>query len=454
VIGVFAAVLALDSCDKATVSASAVQLQDALDIGRPQIGLLLTVTGLVGAVATVPAGTWVDRTVRTRLLAGAVATWGLAMFLSGLATGFTFLLCTRALLAVITAVSGPAVASLIGDYFPEHERGRIYGYVLSGELIGVGFGFVVSGQLATISWRVPFFALVAPTAVVWWFVHRLPEPERGGGSRLERVPPPREDAQPPEDARPPAASSPSPVGASGEPEPQPMRLVDAVRYVLGVRTNVVLIAASALGYFYFSGVRGFAVEFVSRQYTLNLHVATSMSLVLGVGGLGGILVGGRVADALLRRGRLTARIDVAGVAILLSAAFFLPALITHSVWVALPLLTCAAACLGATTPPLDAARLDIIRPALWGRAESVRTLLRNLADAAAPLLFGVVSASVFAASSGLRDTFLLALVSLVTAGALVLLVGRRTYPADAAATGSIPSRSRRGQAARMSRQSG
>ena len=31
------------------------------------------------------------------------------------------------------------------------------------------------------------------------------------------------------------------------------------------------------------------------------------------------------------------------------------------------------------TLPLDAARLDIIHPALWGRAEGVRTVLRMLA---------------------------------------------------------------------------
>jgi MFS family permease len=200
--------------------------------------------------------------------------------------------------------------------------------------------------------------------------------------------------------------------------------------VLSVRTNVVLVVASALGYFYFSGVRGFAVEFVRRQYSLGQHVASSLSVVLGLGGLVGVLVGGRLADRLVRRGRRTARIDVAGVAILLAAVLFVPALLTHSVWMALPLLTGAAGCLGATTPPLDAARLDIMEPDLWGRAEAVRTLLRNLADAMAPLLFGILSASVFSAGTGLRDTFLVAVSCLVAAGAVTLVVGRRTYPGD------------------------
>ncbi len=69
---------------------------------------------------------------------------------------------------------------------------------------------------------------------------------------------------------------------------------------------------------------------------------------------------------------------------------------------------------------------------LWGRAEAVRSLLRDLGDASAPLVFGIVSSSVFTGHSGLRDTFLLAVVALVGASAVALVVGRRTYPHDVA----------------------
>src|SRR5579875_2752277 len=184
VIAVFAAVLALDSADKATIGANATQLKAGLGIDNTDIGLLIAVSSLVGALATLPAGVLVDRTNRTRLLALAIATWAVAMILSGLATSFLFLLMTRLALGAVTAVSAPAIASMIGDYFPGSERGRIWGYVLSGELIGAGFGFLIAGQFASLSWRAPFFVLVPPTALVWWLVHRLPEPERGGASRL------------------------------------------------------------------------------------------------------------------------------------------------------------------------------------------------------------------------------------------------------------------------------
>jgi MFS family permease len=452
VIVVFACVLALDSADKATIGASATQLQSGLGIGRTDIGLLLSVSSLVGAATTVPAGMLVDRMNRTRLLVIAVALWGGAMGLSGLATGFGFLLGSRIALGAVTAAASPAIASLIGDYFPERERGRIYGYVLSGELIGAGFGFVVAGQFANLSWRAPFLVLVVPTAFVWWLVWRLPEPKRGGASRLAAgtheigaggvggtggehgqagSAEPPDQAELARDAVRESDVEPNEHLVLRE-DPKDMPLRTAIRYVLRVRSNVVLIIASALGYFFFSGVRGFAVEFAKQHYRISQSTATSVTLFLGIGALGGVLLGGRFADRWLGRGRLAARVEVAGGASLCAAVLFVPALITGTLWLAIVLLTLASFFLGATSPPLDAARLDIIPPRLWGRAEAVRTVLRSGGDAAAPVLFGFISASAFGGSSGLEYTFLLMLAAVLVGAVIVLVFGRRYYPADVA----------------------
>jgi hypothetical protein len=358
----------------------------------------------------------------------------------------------------VTAISGPAVASLVGDYFPEAERGKMYGYVLSGELIGVGFGFVVAGEFAVLSWRAPFLVLVVPTALIWWLVWRLPEPARGGASRLPpgaleirsgeaiaagerepyREPAPAADEprdQPAELAQDIARREPiSPRAAVVlDTDPRDMSLWRAVVYVLRVRTNVVLIAASALGYFFFSGVRGFGVEASKAHYSLSQSVATFLTLVLGLGMFYGILSGGRVADRLVRHGRLAGRVEVPGWSTLLAAIVFVPAFIVSDVPIALPLLLLASFFLGATNPPLDAARLDIMHPLLWGRAEAVRTVLRNGADAAAPVLFGFLGDSVFGGPDGLHYAFLTMLSALAASAIILLMLGRRTYPADVAA---------------------
>lgn len=100
--------------------------------------------------------------------------------LCGAATSFTFLIAGRAVLGLIAAATVPCAASLIGDYFPGQERGRIYGYVLSGQMIGTGVGFIACGELAELWWRLGFWVLLLPSIPLAWYLHKLPEPERGG----------------------------------------------------------------------------------------------------------------------------------------------------------------------------------------------------------------------------------------------------------------------------------
>jgi hypothetical protein len=101
--------------------------------------------------------------------------------------------------------------------------------------------------------------------------------------------------------------------------------------------------------------------------------------------------------------------------------------------------------LGGVNPPLSAARLDIVHSRLWGTAEAVRTTLVSISTGLAPLVFGIVStelggstADVSAggvapnAATALGHTFLIMLVTLIVAAALILCVARRTYPRDVA----------------------
>jgi MFS family permease len=391
----------------------------------------------VGSVATLPFGVLADRIVRTPTLAAAICLWGGAMIWSAAATGFGMLVVARLFLGIVTAAAGPLVASLVGDYFGAEERGRIYGFILTGELIGVGIGFAVTGDLALISWRLAFGMLAAPAFVLAWLVWRLPEPERGAQAVLPAVGATRErhgdgvesDAQR-------LARERGYAPASGIQPPEHlerMSLLHAARYVLRVRTNVLVITASALGYYFLGGVQTFGAEFTKRQYGTDQALANLLLVIVGVGALAGVLAGGAAGDALLRRGWLTARVAVAATAGAAAAALFIPAILASGVLAGVPWLVAAAFVLGAQNPPLDAARLDIMPPRLWGRAEGIRTLLRSLAQALAPLLFGAVSDYVFGGGrSGLQWTFAVMLVPLL-ASSWLLWRARRTYPGDVAA---------------------
>ena len=217
-----------------------------------------------------------------------------------------------------------------------------------------------------------------------------------------------------------------------------------LRYVLRVRTNVILIVSSSLGYYMFAGIRTFGVQFAMGHYAVSKAGAMAVVLVGGIGGVAGVIAGGRIADRLLGRGHLDARIVVPAVAFLAMTAALAPAVIATSLLVAVPLLVLAAGFLSLANPPLDAARLDVIPSTMWGRAESVRTLLRTGLEALAPLAFGATAEHLFGGTSGsgLEPTILVMLVPLV-ASPLVLLTARRSYPTDVAtAAASEPSRSR------------
>jgi predicted MFS family arabinose efflux permease len=439
VIVVLACVLGLSGADTATVGASATELRHGLHISNTDIGLLVAATSLVGALASLPFGVLADRVRRTTTLGLAIVLWAVAMFWSASVGNFHGLLVARLFLGAVTAAAGPLVASLVGDYFGSDERGRVYGFILTGELLGAGFGFAVTGDIAALSWRAAFVFLGLPALALAWFVVRLPEPRRGGKGTLAHASKPR-PAEP--GAGMPHETDAQRLARERDLEPDPelvltrdprrMSLIAATRYVLRIRTNIVLVAASALGYYFLAGVQTFGSEFAKQQYGIGQAVANLLLLVIGAGAVLGVLAGGAVGDRILRRGYLNGRITTAAFAASLTAILFIPAIVSRSVGTALPYLTAAAFVLSAQNPPLDAARLDIMPPLLWGRAESIRTLLRSLAIGIAPVLFGAVSDHVFGGGrSGLQWTFAVMLVPLA-ASAVLLWQARLTYPRDVA----------------------
>ncbi|HKN63343.1 MAG TPA: MFS transporter, partial [Gaiellaceae bacterium] len=362
VIVILAAILGLSGADAATVGASAAELRSGLHITNTDIGLLVAVSSLVGAVATLPFGVLADRVTRTRVLGVTIVTWGIAMLWSATASDFTELLWTRLFLGAVTASAGPMVASLVGDWFGSWERGRIYGVILAGEYVGAGVGFAVTGNIAALSWRAAFVILALPAFVLAVVVWRLREPERGGNGVLAS-----DHGHPPEalgqeqdgDAQTTDAQrlarerglTPDPELVVQPGEARRMNLVRATGYVLRVRTNLVLIAASACGYYFLAGLQTFGLEFSRDQYGIDQALASSLLLVIGIGSLAGVLAGGALGDYLLKRGLLNARIWTPAVAAALTTVLFVPAIFTRGAVTAVPYLVAAAFFLGAQNPP-------------------------------------------------------------------------------------------------------
>jgi hypothetical protein len=232
-----------------------------------------------------------------------------------------------------------------------------------------------------------------------------------------------------------------------------MSIVEAVRYILSIPTNMLLIIGSSLGYFFFAGLQTFGILFVRGHFRVGQASAELALVLLVVGSLLGTLASGRVTDYAMRRGFLQARVVVPAGCYMGAAALFVPGLLIDHLTPALWFDVAAASLLSAANPPLDAARLDIMPSGLWGRAESTRTFLRSLAQALAPLAFGGL-ADVIAgiapeqtpigthsptispsAATGLEFSFLIMLVSLAWAG-VFLARARATYARDLVTAGA------------------
>jgi predicted MFS family arabinose efflux permease len=426
------AVLALDAADRSALGVLAPALKDAFHIGNGTIGLLASVFSIVGGIATLPIGILTDRARRVLILAVSVLVWSAAMGVAAAATTLVVLFAARSALGILTAAGGPPVTSIIGDLVSPDIRGRVIGWVKSGELVGAAGGFVVTGVLVSFfSWRSAFVALGLIGLLVAARMFRIEEPRRGGegcadetASHLDEPSQLRELVEE--------------EGVDSKPElvieedVAGLPLPAALHYITRVRTLVMIIGATALGDFFFTALQVFGIIFLVDQFDIGASTAALVLPAVGVAGFVGVLAGGRAGDWLLRHHVLTGRLRVGRWSYLAVTVLFLPVLFTDSLAIALPFLALAGVFLLTPIAPLEAARLDVVHPQLRGRAESARTAARVVAQAVSPLLFGVLSDTLAGGGAeGLRAAFLVYL-GLLGVGSVLLLLAERDYPREVA----------------------
>jgi MFS family permease len=350
------------------------------------------------------------------------------------------LLLVRVFRGIVSATSGPAIPSLVGDLVPARERARTFGYITSGQIIGVAVGFLLPViVLGFASWRWNFWVLAIAGAILAVLLWRLPEPARTGAAGPQHS---EEEGNGTEGADSTQTRveeivrrqriRPSQRAMVREP-PVEMSLWEAGKYVLRVRTDVIVLVARSVGDFFFQAVATFAVVFATSWYSLTNRQADVVFLAIGLGALAGVLVLGRLGDHLLRREWLNSRIWISALAYLLAPFALFPAFSTHSLWIALPLYAVGAFLLIGAGPPLDAVRVDVIVPRLRGRAESIRQVLRTLAEGGAPVIIGFLSERLLGGGDRGLWAALVITLPLLFANGLILLLCLRTYPRDIAA---------------------
>ncbi|HEX7083958.1 MAG TPA: MFS transporter [Gaiellaceae bacterium] len=426
---VLLAVLAVDYADRSAIGALAPELKKQFHTGNLAIGLLAAAFSVVATLGSVPAGILADRARRTLLLAVSLALWSGASVFTGAAVSLEMLLAARVILGVVTATGRPVIASLTGDLFSPGDRGRVLGAIDSGELLGTGLGFLVAGLVARwLSWRWVFWLLALAGLCLVASALRLPEPARTAADDAKDEIAHDELGRQVEDE----GAEPDERIVVGR-EQRDRSFLSAVALFVHIRTFVLVLVSDSIGYFFFAGLRTFVVVFMVEQYGVRQANADLALLLGGTGAVVGVFVGGRVGDALLRRGRITARLEVACAGYLIATAALFPAVLLTSLWPSIPLLFAGAFGLALPMPSLDAVRLDVVHPDLWGRAESTRNVFKIAAEAIAPVVFGLLADRIAGGGrAGVQAAFLITLPTVALSG-LLLLVVRRCYAPDVAA---------------------
>jgi predicted MFS family arabinose efflux permease len=135
-------------------SVLAAELIDRFGIGRSQVGLLVTATALVGALASPFFGRITDRIGAVAATRNVLALGIVSLTAFALAPSYGFLVVAAVATGIPNGWSNPATNSLIVDNVPAGSRGIVTGVKQSGVQFGTFLGGMALPVLATLwDWR-------------------------------------------------------------------------------------------------------------------------------------------------------------------------------------------------------------------------------------------------------------------------------------------------------------
>ena len=160
-----------------------------------QLGVLSGIAfSLVFAAGAVPLGMTTAFMDRRHVIAASIFLWSAMTALSGLATGFAFLLLTRIGVGLAGAAGVPAAHRAVSETQPESAHVRSFAVFNAGANIGIALALVGGGILVQLyGWRVAMIVAGLPGLVLaglaWPAMERgaaMPESGHGGARTLLR----------------------------------------------------------------------------------------------------------------------------------------------------------------------------------------------------------------------------------------------------------------------------
>jgi MFS family permease len=202
VLGVLVMVYILNFIDRQILSILAEDIKRDLELTDADLGFLFGAAFAVFyALFGIPLGRLADNWNRKKLLAVGLALWSTMTALSGFARDQLTLSLARMGVGVGEASASPTAYSLISDYFPKRQRATALAVYSSGLYIGGGVSLLIGakigqswnaaypggGPLGLVGWQAAFLAVGVPGLLMALWVLTLREPVRGA---MDGVPSP------------------------------------------------------------------------------------------------------------------------------------------------------------------------------------------------------------------------------------------------------------------------
>lgn len=190
--------------DRQILSYLVVPMKRDLGITDVQVSLLMGLGFvLFYSVLGIPIGRMVDRGVRKNITAAGIALWSLMTSLTGFARSFPMLMAARVGVGVGEATLGPASVSIIADVFPRRMLGTAMSIYTTGTFLGSGVGYILGAFLVEkldalgkinlpaigeiFAWQSVFLMVGLPGFVIAMLAFTMREPPRQQSS-AEEVP--------------------------------------------------------------------------------------------------------------------------------------------------------------------------------------------------------------------------------------------------------------------------
>ena len=150
------------------------QLMRLFAIDPRHFGFLVSAYTFAAAASGFVAAFWIDRFGRKRALLAMYTGFVLATALCGIAPNYELLLAARIVAGVFGGVIGALVLTIVADVVPYSRRARGTAVVSAAFSLAAVLGVPLGLWFAThYSWRAPFLALAAFSAVAWYVAWRV-----------------------------------------------------------------------------------------------------------------------------------------------------------------------------------------------------------------------------------------------------------------------------------------